>query len=103
MQVPVVSQPPVKRKTLTPIDGFFGSPHNLNAILFDIKSNNGSFSQVSSIDVKPLVLQSIQSVHVSQVVQLGVQTGVVFSQLGVEVGTGVGVGVGSIITGQLCV
>jgi hypothetical protein len=58
---------------------------------------------VSSIDVKPFVLQSTQSVHVSQVVQLGVQTGVVFSQVGVDVGAGVGVGVGSIIIGQLCV
>ena len=32
--------------------GFLGSPHSLNEILFDKTSNLGSFSQVSSIELK---------------------------------------------------
>ena len=45
-QDPVVTQSPVNRNTLTPIDGLCGSPHNLNEIALDIESNNGSVSQV---------------------------------------------------------
>jgi hypothetical protein len=46
----VVSQSPVIFKTLIPIPGFFGSPHNLIEKLLDRASNLGSFSQVSSMD-----------------------------------------------------
>ena len=54
IQVPVVTQSPVIFKTLIPIPGFFGSPHNLIEKLLDNASNLGSFSQVSSIDEKTL-------------------------------------------------
>ena len=57
---PVVSQSPVNLINLTPIPGFFGSPHNLNEIAFDIASNNGSDSQVFSIEVVPVEVQVSQ-------------------------------------------
>ena len=98
--VPVVIQSPVNLRTLIPIPGFLGSPHNLNEILFDIESYKGSFSQVSSIEVYPVGVQSKQSKQVSQTAQLGVQTGTMWSQVGNGLGVGVGVGVGGIIVTQ---
>ena len=101
----MVSQPPVNLKKRTPIPGFLGSPHNLTPKAFDKVSNNGFFSHVSSIDVKPELPQSLQSVQSSQFVHVGVQ--VVWGgnglQYGVAVGVGVGVGVAFIIVPQVCV
>jgi hypothetical protein len=75
----------------------------LIAKLFDIESNKGFFSQVSSIDVNPDVVQSVQSVHSTQSVQVGVQVvcGGKGLQTGVGLGVGVGVGVNGIITSQV--
>jgi len=72
-------------------------------MLFDITSNNGSDSQVFSIEVNPVDGQSTQSRQPSQVVQVGVQVVVGVLQVSTGVGSGVGVGVGVIIVSQLCV
>jgi hypothetical protein len=103
VQVPVISHPPVNLKNLIPIPGFFGSPHNLIAKAFDNVSNKGFFSQVSSIDVNPLIEQSSQSLHATQSVQVGVQVvcGGKGLQVGVGLGIGVGVGVAGIIVPQV--
>jgi hypothetical protein len=72
---------------------------------FDIVSNNGFFSQVSSIDVNPDVVQSLQDEQSLQFVQVGVQVvcGGKGLQDGVGLGVGVGVGVTGIVTSQVCV
>jgi hypothetical protein len=69
----------------------------------DNESHNGSFSQVSSTEVKPVGAQSIQSVQFVQDVHDGVQGGGCIQFVGVDVGVGVGVGVGSIIVEHSCV
>ena len=94
-----------------PIPGFFGSPHNLNDILFDRSSIIGSFSQVSSIELN--VREGLDGGH-PQVLQpqLGQESqhGVVDGQTtfvgyeshgGVTIGVGVGVGVGTVIPEQI--
>ena len=109
IQLPVVSHPPVILIALIPIPGFFGSPHNLKDMLFDKSSILGSFSHVSSIELK--VSDGVDGGHpqVSQP-QLGheVQQGLVgqgiteegASHGGVGLGVGVGVGVGTVIPEQ---
>jgi len=107
----VVSQSPVIFKTLIPIPGFFGSPHNLIEKLFDSASNLGSFSHVSSIDENVSdgyaggqpQLSHPQLTHVVQQGFGGHATCVGYvSQGGVGVGVGVGVGEGTIIVLHLC-
>ena len=66
-----MTQSPVNLNAFTHILGFLGSPENLTENAFDIESHNGSFSQVSSIDVYPVVAQVIQSIHSSHVSQSG--------------------------------
>jgi hypothetical protein len=104
--VPVVSHPPVIFKTLIPIPGFLGSPHNLTEKLFDNASNLGSDSQVFSIDEN--VVDGDDGGHpqvshpqLGQEVQQGTgghSTTVGYvSHGGIGVGVGVGVGVGTIM------
>ncbi len=98
----MLSQSPVNLKTLIPILGFFGSPHNLIAKLLEIASHLGSFSQVSSIDENPSNSQSLQVSQVWQVVQTSHGVEVIQFE-GPGVGDGVGVGVGNITVPQVCV
>jgi hypothetical protein len=105
-QLPLVSHPPVNLNNLTPIWGFFGSPHNLNANAFEIESNNGSLSQVFSTEPGVTLQvsqtsQSLQEEHFKQA-QPSVQA-VIGSQFdGVDVGVGVGVTVGVTGLGATC-